>query len=313
MDIWRDIYNIVLNDQKPKDNIPLTSTITAYLLRKAMGKNPGYKKEAGILDKFLSPIFNDEQIQAAYKGFHIFSPDVSDELLNRYEAIKKELDDTKPDLLIVGACGLSPLGLAYAMENPDKQVVDTDLSEIVVTRQIPTFPKPSNHQISRLDLLDEEAIKEFGQRIREAASATGLESLAIVIEGLTFYLDDEQRERLNKNLQTLVKKIKPENPEATFIFDYFTWWQPSRDRDIKSNSDHSLWKIFQNLTKNITSGQKCFMKDIEEVKEYLATQNFINIRHSRYSAKGNAHNVYVCEYRSKKNERCIQQPEILTS
>ncbi|MBW3011018.1 class I SAM-dependent methyltransferase [Candidatus Woesearchaeota archaeon] len=299
MDVWQDVYRTIVKGEPSERQLQLTSTISSYLVRKAIGDDPRLAQEAEILDRFLAPLFENDEIRATFEGFHIFSPHAAGELLNRYKSIKQELDDIKPDILVVGACGLSPLGLVYAQENPDKHVIETDLFEVESARQKADVKRPTNYQLMKLDLLDIDNIKDFSHRIKGAATVTGLESIAFVTEGLTFYFDDRERSILNRNLQVLSKIIRPDK-HASFIFDYFVWPVPSRERDFKKDEGHPIWESFQRLVSNITVGQKCFMKTIEEVKRYLAQQNFINVRHSRYSRNGNAHNIFICDYRDNK-------------
>lgn len=299
MDVWQDVYRTIIKGEPSERQLQLTSTISSYLVRKAIGEDPQLSQEAEVLDIFLAPLFENEEIRITFEGFHIFSPHVAGELLNRYKSIKQELNDLNPEILVVGACGLSPLGLVFAHENPDKHVIETDLRVVENTRHNAGLSRPSNYQLMRLDLLDIDDIKDFSHRIKGAAAVTGLESIVFVTEGLTFYFDEEERALLNRNLQILSRIIRPDN-HSTFIFDYFVWPVSSRERDFRKNENHPIWKPFQRLVSNITVGQKCFMNTIEDVKRYLAEQNFINVRHSRYSRNGNAHNIFICDYRDNR-------------
>ncbi|MBW3014332.1 hypothetical protein KY335_03765, partial [Candidatus Woesearchaeota archaeon] len=270
MDVWQEIFNIIVYGKAVKKNIPITSTITAYLLREGIGKKSSFQNELHILDKFLSPLYENKQIHTAYNGFNIFTPHVKADMLNRYEAIKKEISAIKPDILIIGACGFSPLGLAYAMENPGKYVIDTDLADIIYARKILEAGSPKNYNIQILDLLDEKSVASFCKKIKDIIPSVCSKSMAIVAEGLTFYFDEKQREILNKNLHTLAKEIKPENPSSKFILEFYISERPSKERDFKPSSiDPYLFKIFYKISRNITSGQKCFMKSVDEVKKHL--------------------------------------------
>lgn len=301
MDIWHDISNILVEEKQPKQSIPLTSAITAYLLRKAISDDPGLQKEADILRRLLDPLYSNEDTAKVFQGFHLFTPHVPGEIKDRYEALKKEINHENPDILIIGACGLSPLGLVHSAENPGAWVFDTDLEALIRTRGSIDIPAPENYHLQTLDLLDKRAVAEFGDRLRKHASEHGSKSLGVVAEGLTFYLDDKERDILNRNLHLLAERSGLAS-DTKYFFDYFTWPVSSKKRDFIQNKEHPLWDNFMRLVKSISSGQKCFIATPKDVVKYLTTQNFINARHSRYCSKGIAHNIYVCEHKNGKQD-----------
>jgi len=269
-----------------RESVQLTSIITNRTLNFGINGSPDFNDEIMILDKIFSPLQPNTQMQKGLDAMKIFLPRVPYELFNRYSAIKRELkllEEQGIETLVIGACGLSPLGLVFA-QNPDLKVYDTDLEEIVFYRKGLEL-KNSNYSLVPLDLLDKEQVEKFASSLPKGKSA-------MVVEGLTFYFDEEQREKLHNNL----KLISKYQPSITFIFDYFVSDQPARKRDTVRDENNPAWSDFQQLIKNVHSEQKCFFKTRNDVIKYLVSEGFEDIKISEFSDKSNAHTIFVARY-----------------
>lgn len=284
-------WDSFLETNELEKSIELTGAITNRLLTYGIGTQKEYSLELKILEKLFSGI-------PQHKGFEsmkMFIPKVPIEILNRYNAIKTEVKRINPKLLLTSACGLSPLGLVIATEHPEIEVKDSDLSDVTKYRKSLNLTTPNNYSLDSLNLLDQNSISEYLQRNKRQTS-----KLVFIVEGLTFYLGDEQRVLLNKNLQYIARSFLKDRGKVYFIFDYFISDVLARERDKVTPLDHPDLKSFKDLFSNVHNGQKAFFKSRDQVKLYLTSQNFSNIRISPVSHENNAHTVFVCEPKEDK-------------
>ncbi len=278
--------SLLYTEKTEMHRIELTSAVTNRLLRHGIGSKAGYDKDVELLDKLFAGIKVNEGAMRGFKALPVFIPDVPEEIVNRYDAIKSEIQELNLDALVVGACGLSPLGVSIHSVDPHLTVYDTDLEEVVQYRMPLISSNPPTYYLLEWDLLSLDA--------PSFAGAVG-KKVGVVVEGLTFYLDNNQRRVLNNNLQKLKEQISFDKPIA-FIFDYYVSEQSAKQRDTRVLLEHPEWPFFLSLLSNVHESQKAFFKSREEIVDYLFSQNYKNVRVSPLSKKGNAHTIFVCEY-----------------
>ena len=262
------------------ESIELTGVITNRLL--CNGMNPSLKKDKEYLDKLFDSLCLDEDAMAGLEAMKDFLPNVPGEIFDRYQAIKKEIESIEGlENLIIGACGLSPLGLIFA-ENKELRVYDTDLKNIVSYRKGLKLGG-SNYHLGQLDLLDRRQMQAFASSLCKGKTA-------LVVEGLTFYLNDAQREKLHNNFKTLSEHL---GWDVDFVFDYFVSDRSARERDTVKDENNERWRNFAKLAGNVHDEQQCFFKTRNQVIGYLRKEGFIDMRASSYSGKDNAHTIFV--------------------
>ncbi len=276
-------------DNKNKNErrrIELTGAITNRMLRFGIPCDKKYEQDIELLEKIYSGMAKNAVLKNGFEAFKIFVPKVPGEIFNRYEAIRHELRQLDLDTIIVGACGLSPVGLLAARENPKTNVYDTDLSEVVEYRRALQIPAPERYTLMELDLLNTEN--------NDLSKIQKGKNVAIVVEGLVFYLDEEKRKQFNRNLQKIAEKVS--SGDVTYVFDVYVADQPSRIRDTVVNPEHPQWKDFMNLVSNVYEGQKAFFKTRQEAIDFLRSEGYKNPRVSSQSRQDSAHTIFVCEY-----------------
>ncbi len=282
------VWNSYLNTQRTdQERVELTSGITNRLLRYGIDEKQGYELEVRILDKLFEGLPINEEIRRGFEALKIFIPRVPAEILNRYDTVKYEISSLHLDNLIIGACGLSPLGKVIAIKKPTINIWDTDLIDIVSYRNAQNKDKLKNYHIKEWDLLSE-LQPSFLNEIHRGKTA-------IVVEGLTFYLDNHQMKQFHRNIQKFAIKVGAEQP-AKIIMDYYIADIPARQRDIVVNPQHPEWESFKKLISNVHDSQRSFWKSRKEVKKYLRSLGYKNIRVSPISTVDNAHTVFVFEY-----------------
>ena len=276
------IWNSFLTDNKTRQQrIELTSAISSKLLSYGIDGSGKYHVENKVINNLFSRLPTNQQTLQGFEALKDF-PEVASEIFNRYNAMKHEVQNAGLDTLIIGACGLSPLGIAVA--NSSLSVYDTDLADVVQFRK-KVIPNQPYYQIHEWDLLSMVA-PDFPETSR---------NVGILVEGLTFYLDEEQRHALNVNSQKTKETVSPEKP-MTLFFDYYVSDVPARIRDTLVLPEHPDWKDFSALVSNIHDGQRAFFESREKVIKYLISEGYNNVRASKLSSPDNAHTVFVCEY-----------------
>jgi O-methyltransferase involved in polyketide biosynthesis len=278
------VVNFANISTNPKARIESTCLITNRLFYSAAHENADYVKDAETANALFEQLEISKDDKIGLTAMCIFLPKVPGEILNRYCAIKhelKEIEEHGLDNLVIGACGLSPLGLIFA-ENQKLNVYDTDLRNIIEYRRSIGLNKNANYHINVLDLLDEQRVNEFARSLPGGKTA-------LVIEGLTFYLEDSLRKKLHSN----IKLIADYQPGLSVVCDYFLAELPARKRDARRNEIHPDWPFFANIIKNVHDDQKCFFKTRDEVVNYLTEEGFNDVKASSTSYEGNAHTVFT--------------------
>jgi O-methyltransferase involved in polyketide biosynthesis len=269
-----------------EESVNLTGVVTNRIVRYAIDGNEEFSQDAKFLDDLFAPLKVDEETEKGLESMKVFLPKVPSEIFERYRAIRKEIDNLKNQgakNLIVAACGLSPLGLLYAGDK-SMNVYDTDLEKIVSYRNRLGLNNNPNYHVQVLDMLDSGAVEKF---IAEVPN----KKTAVLVEGLTFYLDEEKRKVLNENLSKMAR-----TGDATFILDYYVAKMGARQRDSKIDPKSPYFESFRNVIGNVHSEQKCFMPSREAVIDYLKSEGFKNVRVSKYCSPENAHTIFVAGF-----------------
>ncbi|MBD3259103.1 hypothetical protein GF371_00565 [Candidatus Woesearchaeota archaeon] len=287
--LWESFQSVNNDEQK---RIELTSAITNRMLRFGLPETTffqSYEREAELLDMLYRGMADDETLTRGFEAFRKFVPKVPSEIFDRYRAIRHELRKLDLDTLIIGACGLSPLGLIMAEENPELNVIDTDLSDVVEYRRSLGIQSPRGYNLTTLNLLDPAQ--------EDASNIPKGEKVAMVVEGLVFYLDEGQRKQLNNGLRRIAEQVTmPSAKDVHYIFDVYVADEPSRQRDTVVDSEHPQWKDFMKLVSNVYEGQKAFFRSREDVISYLESSGYENANASQQSSRDSAHTIFACKY-----------------
>lgn len=280
------VWDSFMNPIEEQQRVEVTSSITNRLLRYGIANRRGYESEVNALEGLFSGLPMTEDLRKGFDAMRIFIPAVPGEIKNRYDAVKHEINSAGLDNLVVGACGLSPVGRVFAASHPNADVYDTDLADIIEYRNSLNIKSPSNYQIAEWDLLSGKMPHFAG----ELKGKTG-----IVVEGLIFYLDDSQKAELNKNLQKAARIMSPTSP-VTFVFDCYVADKPAKERDTLVMPNHPKWEYFKGLISNVHDGQKPSFNVREDVRDYLESAGYKNIELSSETRRGNAHTIWRCEF-----------------
>ncbi|MBW2987340.1 hypothetical protein KY336_02205 [Candidatus Woesearchaeota archaeon] len=287
--LWKSFQSVDNDEQK---RVELTSAITNRMLRFGLPETTSYQsyeREAELLDMLYRGMVNDETLTRGFEAFKKFVPKVPGEIFDRYRAIRYELKKLDLDTLIIGACGLSPLGLIMAEENPELNVIDTDLSDVVDYRRSLEIQASPRYSLTTLNLLDPAQ--------EEVSDMPKGEKVAMVVEGLMFYLDEGQRKQLNHGLRKIADGVAlPSAKDLHYIFDVYVADAPSKKRDTVFDPEHPQWKDFMNLVSNVYEGQKAFFRSRNEVISYLESSGYEMARASEQSSRDSAHTIFACKY-----------------
>jgi len=280
------VWESFLNPEEEQQRVEVTSSITNRLLRYGIAAKKGYDMEVKALEALFSGLPLTEDLKKGFEAMRIFIPRVSGEIKNRHDAVKNEINSAGLDNLVVGACGLSPVGMVFASAHPNARVYDTDLGDIIDYRNSLRIETPENYQTTKWDLLSGE-VPDFAGDLK---GKTGM-----VVEGLIFYLDDSQKAELNKTLQKAARLMSPNKP-VTFVFDCYVADKPAKERDTLPMTDHPKWEYFRSLVSNVHEGQKPSFNVRDDVRDYLESAGYKNVELSSVTRNGNAHTIWRCEF-----------------
>jgi O-methyltransferase involved in polyketide biosynthesis len=283
------ITNLHNPDKTESESVELTSIITNRLLRYSLEGKQGFEDEAQYLDAMFAKLQVDDHSVRGLQAMQKFIPRVPSEIFNRHYAIVQELRGLRENgaqTLVVGACGLTPLGVLFS-ESGNMDVYDTDLEGIVSCRRNINPETNGSYNLTQLDLLDTKKVKEFASQLPKVKTA-------MLVEGLTLYLDDERRKTFNNNLKEISWAL---NDNVTFVFDYYVAEKKAGERDTVRNEQDPDWKSFKDLIGNVHTGQKCYFAKRDDVISYLKSEGFKNVRISEHSEPDNAHTIFVADFK----------------
>lgn len=267
------------------ERIELTAVLTNYLLREGILINRNDKDYINELKTLKFLAVPDERLEKAMGIFQKIRSSSSKQIFNRYEAIKNELKKFNPENLVIGATGLSPLGYVYALENPYSNIFDTDLFEIISYRK-DKLSRIKNYTLKELDLLKKGNIKKF----IEDNIIKG--KTAFVVEGLTFYLNQEMQKIFHNNLQeAITKDIHP----SIFIFEYYTSNKSANETDSNFVPRTQEEKDYKTMFSSIGNNQGMRAKTNEEVAKFLKNMGYKKANLSKYTYEENPQKIWVCK------------------
>jgi sugar-specific transcriptional regulator TrmB len=276
-DSFRENFNHFWNggkwvDQKMLTNLSMdhfspvnkTAFVTSYLVKEQAMKNPHPKEKEFFNMLNLDPVKEDmEEYMKA-------RPQASGNVYDRYKCVLNEIENQKPDLVLVCAAGLSPVG--YVLQNKYK-VIETDVKDIVLYRRELFNGKM---RVETMDVLDKNHIHEIKKILREYKP----KKMSIVVEGLTPYFNPEQEKLMHENLNLLGSIC-----ETNILFHYYV------SNDIIKNQ-HS-YQVNSELLSELSSLHKTHSEDPKEVIAYLQKE-YKGVKLVTSDTK-NPHKIFSCD------------------
>jgi sugar-specific transcriptional regulator TrmB len=256
----RMLMNLTMKDFSPVNR---TAFITSYLTYDQI-KEVGTAEEKDFFNLLdLSPV------EADMKNYIQIRPGSPENVYKRYCSIKKAVEKAKPDLLLVCAAGLSPLG--YSLRKKIKHVIDTDVKDLVLYRREVFGNKVETHS---LDVLDKNDVAKIKKIIAEKKP----KNMMIVVEGLCPYFDDEEELMMHENL----KDIGSIAPTSVLLHYYVSTGRIAEETSATA---------FSGLFRDLAGLHRTKSDSAEKVIKYLDREYKDSVE---LTEKENPHKIFQC-------------------
>ncbi|MFC1697947.1 class I SAM-dependent methyltransferase [Nanoarchaeota archaeon] len=256
-----------------ENKISDTAYISTFELYLGLENKEQYQTEKEFIKSMDNPFLKNEVLIRDFKQV-----EYPRQMTYRYCTIKSEINTLNPDLLIVGACGFSPLGYTYAKQNENVDVFDTDFKDVIQYKRSKINSMPSNYHQETVDLLKNIKINLPKQ----------YNNACFVAEGLTCYLTEQENIKLINNVKNFFKKNNIEN--YNLILEFYISEGPAVNKEITINTPQSV----KDFLSPFHTLQKIYFENTDKIEEFLSQFDFNRISVDDETEK---HSIWVCEKR----------------